>query len=51
MRHHRLTLLVLAFLAPLTAAEWLPASAEKLPRWRGFNLLEWFNAGTTPTVP
>ncbi|MFI5379634.1 MAG: glycoside hydrolase family 5 protein [Tepidisphaerales bacterium] len=24
---------------------WLPASAEKLPRWRGFNLLEKFVAG------
>jgi endoglucanase len=24
---------------------WLPASAEKLPRWRGFNLLEKFNVG------
>lgn len=26
-------------------AAWLPASAEKLPRWRGFNLLEKFVAG------
>ena len=25
--------------------KWLPASAEKLPRWRGFNLLEKFNVG------
>ena len=24
---------------------WLPASPEKLPRWRGFNLLEKFNTG------
>ena len=26
-----------------TEATWLPASAEKLPRWRGFNLLEKFS--------
>jgi aryl-phospho-beta-D-glucosidase BglC (GH1 family) len=40
------TLLVL--LSTLSAADhaWLPASAQKLPRWRGFNLLEWFNVGT-----
>ena len=46
MRHA--VLLMLAFVAPLAAAEgsWLPATAQKLPRWRGFNLLEWFNAGT-----
>ena len=25
--------------------KWLPTSAEKLPRWRGFNLLEKFNVG------
>jgi len=25
--------------------EWLPASADKLPRWRGFNLLEKFRKG------
>jgi hypothetical protein len=27
------------------APQWLPASAEKLPRWRGFNLLEKFTLG------
>jgi endoglucanase len=26
---------------------WLPAPPEKLPRWRGFNLLEKFNTGRT----
>lgn len=26
--------------------KWLPASPEKLPRWRGFNLLEKFNVGS-----
>ncbi|HEX3133841.1 MAG TPA: cellulase family glycosylhydrolase [Planctomycetota bacterium] len=44
----RLCLLALVFLiVPLAATEhtWLPATAQKLPRWRGFNLLEWFNAG------
>ena len=25
--------------------QWLPATPEKLPRWRGFNLLEKFNVG------
>ena len=25
--------------------EWAPATPEKLPRWRGFNLLEKFNSG------
>ncbi len=29
---------------------WLPASPEKLPRWRGFNLLEKFNAGQRRTT-
>ncbi|MGA2030923.1 MAG: cellulase family glycosylhydrolase [Thermoguttaceae bacterium] len=34
--------------ASAAAAErpWLPASAEKLPRWRGFNLLEKFYLGS-----
>lgn len=47
MRHFCL-LTFFALLAPLLAAEhtWLPATAQKLPRWRGFNLLEWFSAGT-----
>jgi len=27
---------------PSPSAPWLPASAEKLPRWRGFNLLNMF---------
>jgi hypothetical protein len=27
---------------PAAEPQWLPASAEKLPRWRGFNLLEKF---------
>jgi len=27
---------------PSTSPRWLPASPEKLPRWRGFNLLEKF---------
>jgi hypothetical protein len=46
MRHAVLFLLLL--LSPLAAAEhaWQPATAQQLPRWRGFNLLEWFNAGT-----
>lgn len=42
-----------AFVAPISAGEarkpsavrWLPASPEKLPRWRGFNLLEKFHLG------
>jgi len=40
-------LALLTLLIPLSAAEntWLPATAQKLPRWRGFNLLEWFNVG------
>jgi hypothetical protein len=44
--------MLLAILAgtclPTRAADkpgWLPASAEKLPRWRGFNLLEKFTLG------
>lgn len=41
------SLLLLALFAPLIATDWLPASADRLPRWRGFNLLEWFNVGTT----
>lgn len=45
--HRVLSLVVLALCAPVFAAEnaWLPATAQKLPRWRGFNLLEWFNVG------
>jgi hypothetical protein len=37
-------LLLSAFAASSIAAkpQWLPATAEKLPRWRGFNLLEKF---------
>ena len=37
-------LLLSAFAASSIAAKpkWLPATAEKLPRWRGFNLLEKF---------
>ena len=27
---------------PDKAQRWLPATAEKMPRWRGFNLLEKF---------
>jgi hypothetical protein len=27
---------------PLDAAEFKPATAQRLPRWRGFNLLEKF---------
>ncbi len=42
-----LSLVLLALFFPLFATDWLPATAQKLPRWRGFNLLEWFNAGTT----
>jgi aryl-phospho-beta-D-glucosidase BglC (GH1 family) len=30
---------------PAAAPRWLPASPEKLPRWRGFNLLEKFQLG------
>ncbi len=30
---------------PARAPHWLPAKADKLPRWRGFNLLEMFQAG------
>ncbi|MFA6546486.1 MAG: hypothetical protein WCS99_18865, partial [Limisphaerales bacterium] len=30
---------------PARAGELPPASPEKLPRWRGFNLLEKFNSG------
>jgi endoglucanase len=35
---------------PSTKSRWLPASSEKLPRWRGFNLLEKFllNRGHRP---
>ncbi|MGO9112063.1 MAG: glycoside hydrolase family 5 protein [Thermoguttaceae bacterium] len=32
----------LAAKAPSTQGRWLPAAPEKLPRWRGFNLLEKF---------
>ena len=28
---------------PTTQHQWFPATAEKLPRWRGFNLLEKFH--------
>jgi aryl-phospho-beta-D-glucosidase BglC (GH1 family) len=45
---HRIALFALiALMAPISAVEhaWLPATAQKLPRWRGFNLLEWFNVG------
>jgi aryl-phospho-beta-D-glucosidase BglC (GH1 family) len=55
MRHlRRLFLAALAaawFLGAVAVAErplgppWLPATAEKLPRWRGFNLLEKFQLG------
>jgi len=38
------TILVSSTLA-FGADVWLPASADKLPRWRGFNLLEKFNVG------
>ena len=41
-------LAVAVCLSQVRAAEdaaWLPASAEKLPRWRGFNLLEKFIEG------
>ena len=31
---------------PSAARAWLPASPEKLPRWRGFNLLEKFMLGS-----
>ena len=31
--------------APPAAKSWLPATPEKLPRWRGFNLLEKFTLG------
>jgi aryl-phospho-beta-D-glucosidase BglC (GH1 family) len=31
--------------APPSAKNWLPATPEKLPRWRGFNLLEKFTLG------
>jgi hypothetical protein len=31
---------------PPAPPKWLPASAEKLPRWRGFNLLEKFVLGS-----
>src|SRR5208282_5534413 len=31
---------------PAAATRWLPASPEKLPRWRGFNLLEKFHIGS-----
>ena len=31
--------------APPPAKKWLPATAKKLPRWRGFNLLEKFYLG------
>ena len=31
---------------PSASPRWLPASPEKLPRWRGFNLLEKFNLGS-----
>ena len=49
-----LAVVVFAFIiVPALAVEpsnarvrWLPASPEKLPRWRGFNLLEKFNAGS-----
>ena len=34
---------------PAAAPCWLPASPEKLPRWRGFNLLEKFNLGSGRT--
>jgi len=39
-----LLVLSLGWVGVATAAEptWLPASAQKLPRWRGFNLLEKF---------
>ena len=37
-----LTLTAAAPAHPLFAAELKPASAAKLPRWRGFNLLEKF---------
>jgi hypothetical protein len=30
---------------PGKAGNWLKATPEKLPRWRGFNLLEKFTAG------
>ncbi|MEI7732307.1 MAG: cellulase family glycosylhydrolase [Verrucomicrobiota bacterium] len=32
--------------APDAQPQWLPASPEKLPRWRGFNLLEKFQLGS-----
>jgi hypothetical protein len=31
---------------PATTPRWLPATAEKLPCWRGFNLLEKFQLGS-----
>ncbi len=34
---------------PAAAIQWLPASPEKLPRWRGFNLLEKFNTAAKPS--
>ena len=34
---------------PAAPAAWLPASPERLPRWRGFNLLEKFNAAAKPS--
>lgn len=51
MRHNKIRLATCLFvcLFAMAAAEvrsaephWLPASAERLPRWRGFNLLEKF---------
>ena len=53
VRHFVFLLFVswLSLLPPVASAatetdgDWLPASAQKLPRWRGFNLLNKFNVG------
>ena len=37
-----MTVLLLPLLSPAAEPRWLPATPEKLPRWRGFNLLEKF---------
>ena len=51
MRHLTVVLIFAALAAPsvdsfaadaVTSSKWLPASPEKLPRWRDFNLLEKF---------
>ena len=41
----RLFALLAAFATLATAAELPDPTAQKLPRWRGFNLLEMFNVG------